>query len=68
MSIMTIASITMAMIIPSNNNEYENFQFFTKTPINDYKSTNEYTFKKIGLVLIKAINSINILQSLKYHI
>ena len=46
MSIMTIASITMAQTIPSNNNEYENFQFFNKTPIDDYKSTNEYTLKK----------------------
>ena len=45
---MTIASITMAQTIPSNNNENENFQFFNKIPDKDYKSTDDYTFEKIG--------------------
>ena len=53
MSIMTIALTTMAMIIPSNNNKYENFQFFDTEPKKDYKSTNEYTFEKIGYVVFK---------------
>ena len=66
---MAIASTTMAQTISSSNNKYENFQFFDTKPKKDYKFTNEYTFKKIGLVLIRTINSINIYyKSWKYHI
>ena len=49
MSIMTIGS----MAFPLNNNEYENFKFFNITPIQQYNSTNNYTFEKIGLVVLE---------------
>ena len=53
MSIMMIASVTIATPIPLNNNKYENFQFFDTEPKKDYKSTNEYTFEKIGYAVFK---------------
>ena len=49
MSIMTLSSIAA----PLNKNMYEDFQFFNTKPIKQYESTNNYTFEKIGLAVLR---------------